>query len=52
VTSGTQSPSLKKNIGLALVDSKYKALNTEVEVQVRKKRLKAKIVATPFYKRG
>ncbi|MBU9712229.1 glycine cleavage system aminomethyltransferase GcvT [Evansella tamaricis] len=52
VTTGTQSPTLKKNVGLALVDQQYKALNTEVEVQVRKKRLKAKIVATPFYKRA
>ncbi|MBU9724188.1 MULTISPECIES: glycine cleavage system aminomethyltransferase GcvT [Bacillaceae] len=52
ITSGTQSPTLKKNVGLALVDQKYKALDTVVEVQVRKKRLKAKVVSTPFYKRG
>ncbi|SDY55496.1 aminomethyltransferase [Evansella caseinilytica] len=51
VTSGTQSPTLKKNVGLALIDSAYQALNTELEVQVRKKRLKAKVIATPFYKR-
>jgi aminomethyltransferase len=51
VTTGTQSPTLKKNVGLALIDSKYKDLDTEVEVQVRKRRLKAKVVATPFYKR-
>lgn len=51
VTSGTQSPTLKKNIGLALVDIEFAALNTEVEVQVRKKRIKAIVVRTPFYKR-
>ncbi|MDQ0256278.1 aminomethyltransferase [Evansella vedderi] len=51
VTTGTQSPTLKKNVGLVLIDENYKALDTEVEVQVRKKRLKAKVVATPFYKR-
>ncbi|UCZ55270.1 glycine cleavage system aminomethyltransferase GcvT [Bacillus shivajii] len=52
VTTGTQSPTLKKNVGLAIIDSKYKALDTEVEVQVRKRRLKAKVVSTPFYKRS
>jgi len=51
VTSGTQSPTLGINIGLALLDRKYTQLGTEVEVQIRKKRLKAKVVATPFYKR-
>ncbi len=51
VTTGTQSPTLKKNIGLALVDKKFTELETEVEVQVRKKRLKAKVVKTPFYQR-
>lgn len=51
VTSGTQSPTLKKNIGLALIDQKYADVDTEVEVQVRKRRLKAKVVPTPFYKR-
>ncbi|PYZ94329.1 glycine cleavage system protein T [Salipaludibacillus keqinensis] len=52
VTTGTQSPTLQKNVGLALIDAKYKELDTEVEVQVRKRRLKAKVVKTPFYKRG
>ncbi|MEI4790714.1 glycine cleavage system aminomethyltransferase GcvT [Bacillus sp. FJAT-53060] len=52
VTTGTQSPTLKKNVGLALIKTSQAQLGTEVEVQVRKKRLKAKIVATPFYKRA
>ncbi|MEH7803721.1 MULTISPECIES: glycine cleavage system aminomethyltransferase GcvT [Bacillus] len=52
VTTGTQSPTLKKNVGLALIESAQAQLGTEIEVQVRKKRLKAKIVATPFYKRA
>lgn len=51
VTTGTQSPTLKKNVGLALVKSEYTALGTEVEVEIRGKRLKAQVVATPFYKR-
>ena len=52
ITSGTQSPTLKKNVGLALLDIESTPLNTIVEVQVRKKRLKAQVVKTPFYKRA
>lgn len=52
VTTGTQSPTLGTNIGLALIDSAYTDLGTEVIVQIRKKRLKAKVVKTPFYARN
>ncbi|MYL71898.1 glycine cleavage system aminomethyltransferase GcvT [Halobacillus litoralis] len=51
VTTGTQSPTLGKNVGLALINSEYTAEGTEVTVQVRKRKLKAKVVKTPFYKR-
>ncbi|MBD7935884.1 MULTISPECIES: glycine cleavage system aminomethyltransferase GcvT [Cytobacillus] len=51
VTTGTQSPTLKKNIGLALLDSSYTARDSEVEVEIRNKRVRAKVVATPFYKK-
>lgn len=51
VTTGTQSPTLKKNIGLALLDREYSEAGTEVEVEIRSKRVKAKIAETPFYKR-
>ncbi|WP_339228106.1 glycine cleavage system aminomethyltransferase GcvT [Oceanobacillus sp. FSL K6-2867] len=51
VTSGTQSPTLNKNIGMALIDSKLAIEGTELEIQVRKRKLKAIIVKTPFYKR-
>lgn len=52
VTSGTQSPTLKKNIGLALIGTEFTEPGTEVEVEVRNRRLKAVTVATPFYKRS
>lgn len=51
VTTGTQSPSLKKNIGLALITSEKAELGQEVDVEIRGKRLKAKVVSTPFYRR-
>lgn len=51
VTTGTQSPTLKKNVGLALLDKEFTELGTEVEVEIRSKRLKAVVTATPFYKR-
>lgn len=51
VTTGTQSPTLKKNIGLALIKTNQAVLDNEVDVEIRGKRVKAKVVATPFYKR-
>ncbi|ANA82610.1 glycine cleavage system aminomethyltransferase GcvT [Paenibacillus glucanolyticus] len=52
VTSGTQSPTLKRNLGLALIETAYTSLDSEVWVEIRGKKLKAKVVKTPFYKRG
>ena len=51
VTTGTQSPTLKRNIGLALIKTEYAGLESKVEVEIRGKRLKASVVPTPFYKR-
>jgi len=51
VTTGTQSPTLKRNLGLALIDSKYAALGTPLEIEIRGKKLKAEVVKTPFHKR-
>ncbi|RYG74674.1 glycine cleavage system aminomethyltransferase GcvT [Lentibacillus lipolyticus] len=51
VTTGTQSPTLEKNIGLVLVESDYTQPGTELYIQVRKRKLKAVVVETPFYKR-
>ena len=41
VTTGYNSPTLKKNIGYALIDAEYAALGTPIDIQVRKKTLKA-----------
>lgn len=49
VTTGYHSPTLKKNIGFALIDSKFTALDTILEIQIRKKVAKAKIVNKKFY---
>ena len=51
VTTGTQSPTLNKNIGFALLKTEHAIEGTEVIVQVRKRMLKAVVIATPFYKR-
>ena len=51
-TSGTFSPLLKTSIAMALIDKKHSALDTVVEVDVRGRRLKAKIVEMPFYTRN
>lgn len=52
ITTGTQSPTLGKNIGRAIIGVEHYELDKELYVQVRKRKLKAKIVKTPFYKRG
>ncbi|ANW98384.1 glycine cleavage system protein T [Thermoclostridium stercorarium subsp. thermolacticum DSM 2910] len=49
VTSGNFSPTLGKNLGMALVDSAYSEVGQEVSVVIRNKELKARIVVLPFY---
>ena len=52
ITSGTQSPTLNKSIGLAILKSEFTSMDTEVSIEVRPgKFAKAKVVSTPFYKR-
>lgn len=51
VTTGTQSPMTKRNIGLALLDASKVEIGTEVEIEIRGKLIPAVIVETPFYKR-
>lgn len=51
VTTGTQSPTLKTNVGLALLNIEWTNLDQAVEVDVRGKAKRAKVAAVPFYKR-
>ncbi|HZH54322.1 MAG TPA: glycine cleavage system aminomethyltransferase GcvT [Sphingobacteriaceae bacterium] len=50
VTSGTQSPTLKKSIGMGYVPVEYAAEGTEIFIQIRNNQVKAKIVKPPFVK--
>jgi len=52
VTSGSYSPCLKKSIGLTYLPLEYTGIGTEFAVEIRGKQTKARVVATPFYKRG
>ena len=48
VTSGTQSPSLGKAVGLGYVESKDAAIDSEIFISVRNTLLRAKVVKVPF----
>ena len=50
VTSGTMSPSLNKAIAMAYVPKDHSKVGNEVYIQVRKKQIKAVVVALPFLK--
>jgi aminomethyltransferase len=52
VTSGTQTPFLKKGIGMAYLPADRSSAGTEFEIDIRGRRVKAKVVPMPFYKRG
>ncbi len=51
VTSGTQTPFLKKAIGMAYMPVDHSAPGSEFEVDVRGRRIRAQVVPMPFYKR-
>lgn len=50
VTSGTQSPTLKKSIGLGYVDNAFAKEGTEIFINIRNQSIKAKVVKPPFVK--
>ncbi|WNR43685.1 glycine cleavage system aminomethyltransferase GcvT [Paenibacillus roseipurpureus] len=43
ITTGTQSPTYKTNVGLALIDTAYSELGTEVYVEIRGAQVKAAV---------
>ena len=51
VTSGTETPFLKKAIGMAYLPIAHTEPGTEFEVDVRGRRARARVVPLPFYKR-
>lgn len=50
VTSGTQSPTLNKGIGMGYVLTQFAVPGTEIFIDIRDKQLKALVVSLPFVK--
>jgi aminomethyltransferase len=51
VTTGSYSPTLKKSIGLALIEASFAREGGEIYMNIRGKALKAVIVKIPFYRK-
>ena len=51
VTSGSFAPFLQKSIGLTYLPAARAAVGTELAVEIRGRRIGARVVPTPFYKR-
>jgi aminomethyltransferase len=52
VTSGTQTPFVKKAIGMAYLPAASTEPGTEFEIDVRGRKVRARVVPLPFYKRS
>jgi len=51
VTSGTQSPTLNKAIGMGYVKTEFSKPDTEIYILIRDKQIKAKVTKVPFLKK-
>jgi aminomethyltransferase len=51
VTSGTYAPYLKKSIGLTYLPVEFTETDSIIEIEIRGKRVEARVVPLPFYKR-
>ncbi len=51
VTSGTQAPSLGKAIGMGYVATEFSVADSEIFILIRDKKIAAKVVKMPFYKK-
>ncbi|HYL98937.1 MAG TPA: glycine cleavage system aminomethyltransferase GcvT [Blastocatellia bacterium] len=52
VSSGSPAPFLRKNLGLAYLPAGHNAAGSHFEIGVRGRQVPARVVETPFYKRG
>jgi aminomethyltransferase len=52
VTSGSLSPSLNEGIGMAYVSSAHSKVGTEIEIEIRDRKLPAIIEKKPLYKKS
>ncbi|MFP4662521.1 MAG: glycine cleavage system aminomethyltransferase GcvT [Halanaerobiales bacterium] len=48
VTSGSYSPTLQENIGLAYIDKEYARIGQKIQIVIRNRSVEAVIVETPF----
>ena len=51
VTSGTRTPFLERAIGMAYVPVGASAVDAGIEIEIRGRRARARVVPLPFYKR-
>jgi aminomethyltransferase len=51
VTSGTYAAFVQKNIGLCYLPAARASVGTDILVEIRGKKVEARVVRTPFYKR-
>ena len=51
ITSGAPGPTVRKNIAMGYVDATHAVVGNNIQVDIRGKRVAAKIVTLPFYKR-
>jgi aminomethyltransferase len=52
VTSGTQTPFLKKAIGMAYLPADQARVDSAITIDVRGRMLRARVVKMPFYRRA
>ena len=52
VTSGTMSPTLKQAVGMGYVPTACAKPGTEIEVEIRERRVRARVAKTPFVKKS
>ena len=52
VTSGTQSPTLNKAIGMGYVNTNFSKPDTDIFISIREKKIKAKVVKIPFIRKS